>query len=173
MRSCAKPWATIYIMSARNQKLLNSKELDTILSLWLFHLEETLSTEKPFTQESFSKNNLRVDGKTPSLTLGKVTLPRGKLECRSYMLRPRETNTDCGPWCSAAQKGEWLCRVQAQGKHVRITGFEITRLEGSNTACLKGSIIINFKEIAAELKPLWKAWVRIGLLDRLSLQSLQ
>ena len=31
------------------------------------------------------------------------------------------------------------------------TRFEV---QGSNTACLKGSIIINFKEIAAELKPL-------------------
>ena len=84
---------------------------------WLFHFEETLNTGKPFTQKSFSRNNLRVERKTPSLALGKVTLPRGKLECRSYMLRPRETNTDCGPWCSAAQKGEWLCRVQAQGEH--------------------------------------------------------
>ena len=35
---------------------------------------------------------------------------------------------------------------------VRITGFEITRLEGSNRACLKG-LIINLKEIAAEFKP--------------------
>ena len=47
----------------------------------------------------------------------------------------------------------WLCRVLRKGNRIRITGFEITRLEGSNTACLKGSIIINFKEIAAELKP--------------------
>ena len=35
---------------------------------------------------------------------------------------------------------------------IRITGFEITRLEGSNRACLKG-LIINLKEIAAEFKP--------------------
>ena len=50
--------------------------------------------------------------------------------------------------------GNWLsigCRRREN--IVRITGFEITRLEGSNTACLKGSII-NLKEIAAELKPL-------------------
>ena len=40
----------------------------------------------------------------------------------------------------------------AQGKHVRITGLEITRLEGGNTACLKG-LIINLKEFAAEFKP--------------------
>ena len=59
-------------MSARNQKLLNSKELDTILSLLLFHFEDRWNTEKPFTQESFSKNNLRVERITPSLALGKV-----------------------------------------------------------------------------------------------------
>ena len=58
---------------------------------WLVHFEETLNTEKPFTQKSFSRNNLWVERKTPSLALGKVTFPRGKLECRSYMLRPRVT----------------------------------------------------------------------------------
>ena len=45
----------------KNPKALTSKELDTILSLWLFHFEERIVTEKPITQESFSKNNLRVE----------------------------------------------------------------------------------------------------------------
>ena len=40
---------------------------------WLFHFEETLNTGKPFTQKSFSRNNLWVERKTPSLALGKVT----------------------------------------------------------------------------------------------------
>ena len=30
--------------------------------------------------------------------------------------------TSCGPWCSVAQKGEWLCRVQAQGEDIRLLG---------------------------------------------------
>ena len=46
----------------------------------------------------------------------------------------------------------WLCRVPRKGNIVRVTGFKITRLEGSNRACLKG-LIINLKEIAAEFKP--------------------
>ena len=41
---------------------------------WTIHFEERIVTEKPFTQESSSKNNLRVERKTPSLTLGKVTI---------------------------------------------------------------------------------------------------
>ena len=40
---------------------------------WLFHFEESWNTGKPFTQKSFSRNNLWVERKTPSLALGKVT----------------------------------------------------------------------------------------------------
>ena len=96
VRSCAKPWATIYIMSARNQKLLNSKELDPILSLLLFHFEDRWNTEKPFTQESFSKNNLWVERKTPSLTLGKVTTKITgsglSLACLCNLPKPRNSS---------------------------------------------------------------------------------
>ena len=69
------------------------------------------------------------------------------------MLRPREPNTvvDLGAVLPRGASGCVGCRRREN--IVRITGFEITRLEGSNTACLKGSII-NLKEIAAELKPL-------------------
>ena len=41
---------------------------------WLVHFEETLNTEKPFTQKTFSNTICELKGKTPSLTSGKVTL---------------------------------------------------------------------------------------------------
>ena len=80
-------------MSAINQKLLNSKELDTILSLWLFHLEESLNTEKPFTQKTFSQNNLWVERKTPSLALGKVT---ALMVAKGIPLKPAVVNEEEG-----------------------------------------------------------------------------
>ena len=46
---------------------------NTFQICWTIHFEETLNTEKPFTQKTFSRNNLWVERKTPSLALGKVT----------------------------------------------------------------------------------------------------
>ena len=37
---------------------------NTFQICWTIHFEETLNTEKPFTQQSFSKNNLRVERNT-------------------------------------------------------------------------------------------------------------
>ena len=83
-----------------------------------------------------------------------MTLPRGKLECRSFFAKTSRNQipiVDLGAVLPRRASGCVGCRRREN--IIRITGFEITRLEGSNTACLKGSIIINFKEIAAELKP--------------------
>ena len=93
-------------------------------------------------------------GKTPSL-LGKVTLPRGKLECRSYIARPRETKYQSWTLVQCCPEGRVAVSGAGAGRDTLVRNTRITRFEvqGSNTACLKGSIIINFKEIAAELKP--------------------
>ena len=53
MRSCAKPWATIYIMSARNQKLLNSKELGHNFITLTISLCRNLEYQKTFYSGNF------------------------------------------------------------------------------------------------------------------------
>ena len=82
-----------------------------------------------------------------------MTLPRGKLECRSSNAKTSSNQIPLWTLVQCCPEGRVAVSGVGAGKLVRITGFEITRLEGSNTACLKGSII-NLKEIAAELKPL-------------------
>ena len=80
---------------------------------WLFTLKKA-GIPETFDTLLFSRRTIcELKHKTPSLRLGKVTLPRGKLECRSYHAKTSSNQicTSWEPWCSAAQKGEWLCRV--------------------------------------------------------------
>ena len=87
MRICAKPWTTSPLKETKD--LLRAKP-NTSFITWLFTLKKL--QPKTFETLLFSRRTIcELKHKTPSLRLGKVTLPRGKLECRSYLLRPRET----------------------------------------------------------------------------------
>ena len=59
-------------MSARNQKLLNSKELDTILSLWLFHLKKLWTPKNLLLRRVLAGTFCELKGKNtfPSLREG-------------------------------------------------------------------------------------------------------
>ena len=91
---------------------------NTFQICWTIHFEEVWIPKNLLLRKVLTRTICELKDKTPSLTLGKVTLPLGKLESRSlYAETSSNQNTNCGPRCSAAQKGEWLCRVQAQGEH--------------------------------------------------------
>ena len=109
---------------------------------WLFHFEETLNTEKPFTQKTFSNTICELKGKTPSLTSGKVTLPRGKLECRSCYAETSRNQTlvvDLGAVLPGRASGCVGCRRKGNTL-VRITGCKLED-RGGIQSLLKGNIV--------------------------------
>ena len=143
-------------MSERSEKLLNGPNQTRFRFTGLFTLQKELLPKDLLLRKVFRETICELTDKTPSLRLGKVTLPRGKLECRSYVLRPRVTNYQLWTLVQCCPEGASGCVGCRRGENILVRITRITRFEvqDSNTACLKGSIIINFKEIAAELKPL-------------------
>ena len=113
-------------MSARNQKLLNSKELDTILSLLLFHFEDRWNTEKPFTQESFVTKSLRVARKhLPNLREGDTPQGRARVSKLSAKTsRNQIPDVDLGAVLPRRASGCVGCRRR---ENIRITGFSRSR----------------------------------------------
>ena len=75
----------------KNQKLFRRPNQTHFRIDGLFTLKKELLPKNLLLKKVLGRTICELTDKTPSLRLGKVTLPRGKLECRSYVLRPRET----------------------------------------------------------------------------------
>ena len=115
---------------------------------WSWGKEDSIP--KPLTQESSVTKSLRVERKSTFPTLGKVTLPRGKLECRSYHAKTSRNqipDVDLGAVLPRRASGCVGCR--RKGKRLGLLGFKLRsrrksrpleRQSLSNLACLKGII---------------------------------
>ena len=147
-------------MSERIEKLSKRPNQTRFRYIGLFHLREGIVTEKPFTQESFVTKSLWVERKHLSLTSGKVTLPRGKLECRSCYAETSRNQTlvvDLGAVLPGRASGCVGCRRR---ENIRITGFSRSRRNLSRWK----AIIVHW--------PAWKALSLESLLERrLSLEK--
>ena len=112
MRIRAKPW-TISSRLKETKAIARAKpntcQKNTVT---LLDLEEMKTQyQKPLTHKTSVTKSLWVERKTPSLRLGKVTLPRGKLECRSLIAKtssyqiPLWTLVQCCPEGRVAVSG--------------------------------------------------------------------
>ena len=96
----------------------------TFQNRWTIHFEEGIVTEKPFTQESFRKNNLRVDRQNTFPKVREGDTPQGKArvsKLRAKTSRNQIPIVDLGAVLPRRASGCVGCRRREN--IIRITGF--------------------------------------------------
>ena len=107
-------------MSARSEKLFNRPNQTRFRFTGLFTLKKELLPKDLLLRKVFRETICELIDKTPSLRLGKVTLPKGKLECRSFIAKTSSNQIPLWTLVQCCPEGQVAVSGAAQGE-VRTT----------------------------------------------------